>query len=68
MNKAEAGNRIRIARLRKGLTQTALAEKLGVTQGAVNSWENGLTFPKVSNLVPLAEILEIPVEELLKVG
>lgn len=68
MNKAEAGKQIRLARIGKGLSQTALARKLNVTQGAVNLWESGKTFPKASNLVELAKLLEIPVEELLKVG
>lgn len=68
MNKAEAGMRIKIARVGKGFSQAALAERLKVSQATVALWESGSTFPKASNLVELAELLEIPVEELLKVG
>lgn len=68
MNKAEAGMRIKLARVRKGLSQAALAERLKVSQATVALWESGSTFPKASNLVELAELLEIPVELLLKVG
>ena len=68
MNNAEAGRKIRLARVGKGLSQAALAERLKVSQATVALWESGNTFPKASNLVELAELLEIPVEELLKVG
>ena len=55
-------------RKRKKITQVQLAEKLGVTQGAVSQWEKGLSFPDVRLLVKLSEILECTVDELLKGG
>ena len=68
MNKAETGKRIKLARVGLGLSQAALAEKLKVSQATVALWESGATFPKASNLVELSELLDIPVEELLKAG
>lgn len=68
MNKAEAGKRIKLARVGMGLSQAQLAERLNVSQATVALWESGNTFPKARNLVELSEILEIPVEDLLKAG
>ncbi len=36
---------IKMYRRWEGLSQTELAEKLGVTQGAVHQWEAGITSP-----------------------
>lgn len=57
-----------IAERRKaaGLTQSALAEKLGVTNRAVSKWENGRTLPDASIMLALCDILKISVTELLK--
>ena len=56
-----------IARLRKeqGLTQEALGRKLGVTNKTVSRWENGNYMPDIELLVPLGEILQVSVNELL---
>ena len=42
----QIGQEIKASRLRAGLTQTQLGERLGVGPGAVNKWELG----KVTNL------------------
>lgn len=68
MNRAKAGDMIKEARLRKGLTQTELARKLKVTQGTVGAWEIGYAFPRPGSMVRLCDLLEIPVDELLKAG
>ncbi len=56
-----------IAELRKshGMTQLQLAEKLGVSDKTVSRWECGKGMPELSILMPLCEILEINVNELL---
>ena len=55
-----------IAEKRKlaGLTQEALAKKLGISPQAVSKWENGIGFPDVTLFPPLAEALGVPVETL----
>jgi transcriptional regulator with XRE-family HTH domain len=68
MNRTETGMKIKVARVKKGWSQTALADRLHVSQATVALWESGNTFPKPNNLVELAELLDIPVDELLKVG
>ena len=49
-----------------GLTQEELAKELGVTFQAVSKWENGTSDPSTSNLLALAKLYEVSVEEILK--
>lgn len=51
-------------RKEKGMTQQQLAEKLYITDKAVSKWERGLSFPDITILKSLAEILELDVSEL----
>ena len=60
------GNIIREARLRKGWTQTELATRLNVKQCTVGCWEIGYNFPRPGTLVRLSDLLEIPIDKLLK--
>ncbi len=59
-----------IAKNRKSMnmTQNELAEKLHITDKAVSKWERGLSFPDISILIPLSEILNISLYDLLKGG
>lgn len=59
------GKRIAQHRKRLGLTQDALAEKLGLTAQAVSKWENDLSCPDITMLPRLAEIFGISTDELL---
>ncbi|MBF2097482.1 MAG: helix-turn-helix transcriptional regulator [Gloeomargaritaceae cyanobacterium C42_A2020_066] len=58
------GSRIREARLAAGLTQSALAELLGVSRTSVINWEMGRALPSFSHLVRLREVLGLPWWEL----
>ena len=51
------GERISCLRQRKGMTQMALAEKMGVTSQAISKWERGQSFPDLSRLDELADLL-----------
>ncbi|MDD3946804.1 MAG: helix-turn-helix transcriptional regulator [Clostridia bacterium] len=53
-------------RKEKGMTQMELADKLGITNKAVSKWETGEAFPETGQLVPLATIFDITVDELLR--
>lgn len=57
----------RIQRLRKSraLTQSALAEQLGVSNKAVSKWERSLSCPDVLLLPELARVLGVSVDSLL---
>lgn len=59
------GNRLRDLREKRNITQTQIAEKLGITQGAVSQWEVGATNPSIGMISKLAEILGCTVDELL---
>ena len=53
------GARIREARIRRGLSQEALADRLGVSKAAVSGWETGKSRPFGSRLAQLAETLGV---------
>lgn len=59
------GKRIAQHRKRLGLTQDALAERLGITAQAISKWENDQSCPDISMLPRLAEIFGITTDELL---
>ena len=65
MNQEKIGKFISSLRKEKGYTQLELAKKLGVTDKAVSKWERGLCFPDMSLLIPLSEILDVTMNELL---
>ena len=53
------GKRIKDLRTRKGITQEALAKALGVSSQAVSKWEQSITSPDISLLVPIADYFEV---------
>ena len=48
------GNRLSGARKRKGLSQEAVAEKLGVSRQTISKWETGETLPDIRQAKKLA--------------
>lgn len=58
----------RFASLRKsrGLTQRAIAEKLGITDRAVSKWETGRRTPKFSDTPVLASIFGVTTDYLFE--
>lgn len=61
------GKRISFHRKRLGLTQDALAEKMGVTAQAVSKWENDQSCPDITILPKLAQVFGITTDALLGV-
>lgn len=61
----ELGNRLASLRKEKGYSQEELAEKLGVSRQAVSKWENGEASPDTANLIALAELYDISLDELV---
>lgn len=61
------GKRISAGRKKLGLTQDALAEKLGVTAQAVSKWENDQSCPDITMLPKLAELFDTTTDALLGV-
>ena len=65
MNQEKIGKFITEKRKSKKLTQSALAEKLGVTNRSISNWENGKHMPDLSLFKPLCNILDISINELM---
>ncbi|MBQ7500927.1 MAG: helix-turn-helix domain-containing protein [Clostridia bacterium] len=61
------GQKIKELRLKKGITQEALAEKMGVSCPAVSKWERGETYPDITMLIPLASYFGVSTDNLLGV-
>jgi transcriptional regulator with XRE-family HTH domain len=64
----EVGQRIRIFRKARGLSQTALAAQLGVTFQQVQKYENGTSRIGAGRLMRIAHVLGVPVATLLGVN
>lgn len=56
---------IRDYRKKEDLTQEQVANYLNISAPAVNKWENGISYPDITLLAPLARILKIDVNTLL---
>jgi len=65
MDQIKIGNFIAEKRKAVSLTQSALAEKLGITDRAVSKWERGICLPDAAIMLELCGILKITVNELL---
>lgn len=65
MNQEKIGKFIAEIRKEKKLTQEDLATKLGITKNAVSKWERGISMMDMSLLIPVCDILEVSITELL---
>ena len=65
MNAQTIGKLIGELRKRCGMTQAALAERVGVSNKAVSKWETGKGLPDLSLIQPLAQALGVSVIELM---
>lgn len=62
---ADVSQNIKKERLKRGMNQTELAERIGVTRQTVSSWERGISFPDIPMLMKLSEVLDVEIDELL---
>ena len=65
MNTYVTGSTIKELREGRNLTQTELAEKIGVSSKTISKWETAKGLPDISLLQPLAQALGISVIELM---
>lgn len=65
MDQKKTGRFIAARRKDNNLTQSQLAEKLGITDKAVSKWETGKSMPDLSLFGPLCDLLQITLNELL---
>jgi len=66
MDNMKTGRLIAELRKKQGLTQQQLSDKLNLSNKTISKWESGVGSPDITNLPPLAEVLGISVDELLK--
>ena len=59
------GEALKARRTQRGFTQEYVAEALGVSRQAVSKWENGSSEPSTANLMALAKLYGLSVDELL---
>ena len=59
------GEALKARRTAAGYTQEYVAEALGVSRQAVSKWENGTSDPSTANLMALAKLYGLSVDELL---
>ena len=62
----EIANRLVNLRKEKGFSQEQLAEKIGVSRQAVSKWERSEASPDTDNLIMLARLYEVSLDELLR--
>lgn len=63
----ETANRLLQHRKSSGLSQEELAEKIGVSRQAVSKWERAEASPDTDNLITLARVYGVSLDELLNV-
>lgn len=59
------GKNIKELRIEKNMSQKMLADKIGVTQGAVYFWEKEINEPTVGYIIKLATVFGVSIDELL---
>lgn len=52
-------------RKQSGMSQEQMADKIGVSRQAITKWENGTGVPDISNLIAIAELFHVSLDELL---
>ena len=59
------GDRLKQFRIKEGLSQEQLADKIGVSRQAITKWETKKGMPDIENMVILAEIFKLTLDELV---
>lgn len=65
MQSIEVGKRIRTIRIAQGMTMTDFAEQVGACRALICKWEHGHNMPNNARLKTIAEIGNMPMQELL---
>lgn len=58
-------DRLKELRTEKELSQTKLAEKLGVDFRTISNWENGVRKPDIDTLLEIAKFFDVSADYLL---
>ncbi len=66
MNNKKVGQFIALRRKELEMTQSQLAAKLNVSDGAVSKWERGINYPDIAMVEDLSAVLDVSVMELMQ--
>ena len=58
-------DRIRYLREKNNMTQTDLANRLGISRSAVNAWEMSLSSPSITNIIEMSRIFNVSADYIL---
>jgi transcriptional regulator with XRE-family HTH domain len=56
--------KIKSLRLKSGMTQEQLANRIGVSAQSISKWENGISMPDISLLPFIAEVFGVSIDDL----
>lgn len=59
------GEKLRLVRKERGITQEELAEQLQVSRQAISKWEAGTGYPEVDKLRTISKVLDISLDGLM---
>ena len=65
VSKKAIGQKLKLARQSRGLTQAKLAQKLGTIQSNISDLERGARKPTLQQLVDLSRVLGVTIDEIL---
>jgi len=68
MDAKKTGDFIAEKRKERNMSQRELAQYLNITDKAISKWERGLSFPDITILIPLSEVLNVSIYDLLTGG
>lgn len=56
---------MKAARINANLTQTEMAQRLGVSKKTIGSWESGKTKPKLDKVEPICSLLGVGYDDIM---
>ena len=59
----QVGEKIRLARVSKGITQENLAQRSGLSRNTIVNYETGKRIPRTDDLVKIAKVIDVDVSE-----
>ena len=59
-------NVLKVARAKKDMTMSDLADKMNVKRQAISAWENGKSKPSIQKVMDLHRFLDIPLDDLME--
>ena len=62
----EIAQRLADMRREKGFSQEELANRLGLSRQAISKWERGESAPDMANLIALADLYDVTLDELIR--